>query len=366
VSPWRQLKIGDILGLEYGKALQGYGHTKGQYEVFGTNGKIGTTDIFLYNKPSLVIGRKGAYRGVHLAKSPFFVIDTAFYTKNKAEDLDVIFMYYWFQCIDINSMDSGSAIPSTSRDEVYNLDISLPSPEEQKAIASVLTSLDDKIDLLHRQNKTLEAMAETLFRQWFVEDKTLRMGNLSCLIDCTLSGDWGKEFPEDDSIVHVNCIRGTDIADLQNGLAKKTPLRYVNERKLQTIEPKNGDIIFEISGGTENQSTGRATYINDGVSSLFSYPLVFSNFCRLFRPKKPTQSYFLYAYLTHLYKQDEFFGLENGSSGIKNLNYKALLYEQVSPFFDRINQGKHQIQTLEHLRDTLLPKLMAGEVRVAY
>ena len=163
---------------------------------------------------------------------------------------------------------------------------------------------------------------------------------------------------------------------------KKTPLRYVNERKLQTIEPKNGDIIFEISGGTENQSTGRATYINDGVSSLFSYPLVFSNFCRLFRPKKPTQSYFLYAYLTHLYKQDEFFGLENGSSGIKNLNYKALLYdlkyplpddeaitwfhEQVSPFFDRINQGKHQIQTLEHLRDTLLPKLMAGEVRVAY
>lgn len=149
---------------------------------------------------------------------------------------------------------------------------------------------------------------------------------------------------------------------------------------MQSIEPKNGDIIFEISGGTETQSTGRATYINDDVRSLFAYPLVFSNFCRLLRPLNSTYSYFIYLYLSYLYQQDEFFALENGSSGIKNLNYKALFFELdypmptldrvqgfnelVEPTFSKINQNKKQIQTLEKLRDTLLPKLMSCEIRI--
>jgi len=168
MGEWSKLKISDIITLEYGKGLKAYRSGNGKYDVFGTNGKIGLSDEVLYDEPSIIIGRKGAYREVHLAKRPFFVIDTAYYTKKKIENLDNLYLYYWFKNIDINEMDSGSAIPSTSRDEVYDLDINLPPLLEQKAIASILSSLDDKIDLLHRQNKTLEAMAETLFRQWFV------------------------------------------------------------------------------------------------------------------------------------------------------------------------------------------------------
>src|SRR5690606_1469860 len=117
-----------------------------------------------------------------------YVIDTAFHTKNKIDELDTVFLYYWFKNIDINEMDSGSAIPSTSRDEVYELDIRLPPLPEQKSIASILSSLDDKIDLLHRQNATLEAMAETLFRQWFVEEakEEWGMGKLLDQFECTM------------------------------------------------------------------------------------------------------------------------------------------------------------------------------------
>jgi type I restriction enzyme S subunit len=167
---WKECKIIDVISLEYGKGLNDYREGIGKYDVFGTNGRIGVTEQFLYDQQSIIIGRKGAYREVHLAKKPFFVIDTAFYTKKKTDDIDTLFLYYWFKGIDINQMDSGSAIPSTSREEVYDLDILRPPLPEQKAIAAVLSSLDDKIDLLHRQNKTLEALAETLFRQWFVED----------------------------------------------------------------------------------------------------------------------------------------------------------------------------------------------------
>jgi type I restriction enzyme S subunit len=276
----------------------------------------------------------------------------------------------------------GATRKALTKGMIERFDVLIPSLPEQKAIAAVLSSLDDKIDLLHRQNKTLESLAETLFRQWFVEEEeNAHVGKLGDWVKETFGGDWGKENQEDDFSVPVNCIRGTDIADLQNGLAQKTPLRFVSEKKLGKIEPINGDIIFEISGGTENQSTGRAAYINEDVKSFFSYPIVFSNFCRLLRPVEKEYSYFLFLYLRYLYDRDEFFGLENGSSGIKNLNYKSLLFEleylmpskekvlrfdeKVSLFFAKINKNKRQIITLEKLRDTLLPKLMSGEVRVA-
>lgn len=234
-------------------------------------------------------------------------------------------------------------------------------------------------------------MAETLFRQWFVEPikeivnedvkiEGFSLAKFSKWIDETVGGEWGKEIAEGDFSKAVYCIRGTDLADLNTGLPAKTPLRFVKESKFRNIEPNDGDLIIEISGGTESQSTGRVCYINQDVKRLFEYPLVFSNFCRLIRVKKPEYSFFLYCYIQHLYNQDEFFNLENGSSGIKNLDYKALLFELeffmpnenlviefnhgVSPFFKKVNQNKNQIRSLTAMRDALLPKLMSGEVRV--
>lgn len=283
---------------------------------------------------------------------------------------------------ELDALTSGAAQQNLNVGIISNFPILLPPLPEQRAIASVLSSLDDKIDLLHRQNKTLEAMAETLFRQWFVVSEELKVKSekFGHLIENTFGGEWGKDNPEGDYIKPVYCIRGTDIGDLQNGLPAKTPLRYIKEKKYESIKPKDGDIIIEISGGTEDQSTGRAIYINDQIKSLFNLPLIFSNFCRLIRPLQKEFSLFLYLYLQYLYKQDEFFNLENGSSGIKNLDYKSLLFdleypmpdestiiefdEQIRIYFQRINQNKSQIRTLSALRDTLLPKLMSGEVGV--
>ncbi|MBE0525067.1 MAG: restriction endonuclease subunit S [Methanosarcinales archaeon] len=91
MSEWKECKLGDIVTLEYGKGLKDYRDGNGKYDVFGTNGKIGFTNEFLYDKSSVIIGRKGAYHEVHLAKQPFFVIDTAFYTKINIENLDLTF-----------------------------------------------------------------------------------------------------------------------------------------------------------------------------------------------------------------------------------------------------------------------------------
>jgi type I restriction enzyme S subunit len=100
----------------------------------------------------------------------------------------------------------------------------------------------------------------------------------------------------------------------------------------------------------------------------------------MIRIKKPEYSFFVYCYIQYLYNQDEFFNLENGSSGIKNLDYKTLLFDlkyimpdensvikfhnQVKSLFQKVNQNKTQIRTLTSLRDMLLPKLMSGEITV--
>lgn len=78
---WESLKWGDIATIEYGKALRGYQSTEGSYPVYGTNGQIGWHREFLCSFPGVIVGRKGAYRGIHYSKNPFFVIDTAFYLK---------------------------------------------------------------------------------------------------------------------------------------------------------------------------------------------------------------------------------------------------------------------------------------------
>jgi type I restriction enzyme S subunit len=129
VTTWREL-----VTLEYGKSLSGYDNDKREYPVYGTNGKIGTHTKFLCEHPGIIVGRKGAYRGVHFCNSPFFVIDTAFYVEPKAP-IEMRWAYYELLRHDINNMDSGSAIPSTSREDFYSLPVlEPPCPVQQRFV----------------------------------------------------------------------------------------------------------------------------------------------------------------------------------------------------------------------------------------
>ena len=166
---WKTTTWGDLATLEYGKSLRDYQAETGEVPVYGTNGPIGFTDKSLCHFPSVIIGRKGAYRGVHYSDKPFFVIDTAFYLKPITDRLDLKFAYYQLLTQDINSMDSGSAIPSTSREDFYNLQLKLPPLETQRRIAAILSALDEKIELNRQTNRTLETIAQVLFKEWFVD-----------------------------------------------------------------------------------------------------------------------------------------------------------------------------------------------------
>jgi len=103
---WRDTVWGELVSLEYGKSLSGYSGNESIYPVFGTNGKIGTFNEPLCNHAGIIVGRKGAYRGIHFCSMPFFVIDTAFYVEPRGP-MEMRWAYYELLRNDINSMDSG-------------------------------------------------------------------------------------------------------------------------------------------------------------------------------------------------------------------------------------------------------------------
>ena len=136
------MQWGDLLTFEYGKPVKDKSSIDGPVPVFGTNGQIGTSHLPpLCKIPSFIVGRKGAYRGVHYSDIPFSVIDTAFYAMPISNKIDMKWAYYKFLTYDINRMDSGSAIPSTDRYELYKISVDVPPICEQKKVVNILDSI---------------------------------------------------------------------------------------------------------------------------------------------------------------------------------------------------------------------------------
>lgn len=168
MTEWRHSTWGDEIALEYGKGLRGYAEARGPVRVFGTNGPVGWTDTPLADGPGVILGRKGAYRGVHYSPDPFYVIDTAYYVVSKT-DLDMRWLYYAIIHHRLGEINDGSPIPSTTRAAVYPREFDVPPKDVQQAIAAILGALDDKIEQNRRTARVLERLARAIFRAWFVD-----------------------------------------------------------------------------------------------------------------------------------------------------------------------------------------------------
>ncbi len=316
----------------------------------------------------------------------------------------------------IRAIAVGATMPSLNTQILS--DVIVPYPldiVEQRAIAHILGTLDDKIELNRRMNETLEAMARALFKSWFIDFDPVRaktegrdpglpkeianlfpdefedseLGEipkgwqvmvLNNLVSVIIGGDWGVDEPTSENFVAARCIRGADIPDLQNGGIGKMPIRYLKPSSLEKRMLRDGDLIVEISGGSPTQSTGRPVFISEWLCRRLEVPIVCSNFCRLVKPIKPTFSKFLYLWLRSLYTNDEFLQFENGTTGIKNLAFtlfsatyklcvptEGILSEfetHVKPVFARQQASASENDSLALFRNTLLPKLLSGEIRV--
>ncbi|MDY0104830.1 MAG: restriction endonuclease subunit S [Lentimicrobium sp.] len=279
--------------------------------------------------------------------------------KNGKNDF-LYFLLHYLKSTIVNN-ESGSVFGAVNKFTLENIDILLPPLPEQTAIASILSSLDDKIDLLHRQNATLEKMAETLFRQWFVEEakEEWKIGKLANEFDFTMGASPpGISYNEEG--IGIPMYQGN--ADFgfrfpTNRVFTTDPKRFAE--KYDTL------ISVRAPVGEQNMANEKCC-IGRGVAA-FRYKIDNSFY---------TYTYYKMKSLMDDIKQFNETGTVFGSiskSDFENIDIfipdKISIYKfqnEAKPIDDKINTNTIQIRTLTALRDTLLPKLMSGEVRVEY
>lgn len=378
MSEWKTYRWGDLITLEYGKSLRDYRSGIGEIPVYGTNGLIGFTNTVLCAFPSIIIGRKGAYRGVHYSSTPFFVIDTAYYLNPIVDYIDTKFCYYYLLTFDINGMDSGSAIPSTSRQEFYQLKATIPDLPTQTAIASILSSLDDKIELNLQMNQTLETMAQAIFKAWFVDfnfpgfdgelvdglPKGWRMGKLSdtCKIEIGRTPPRMEEywFSTDPKDIKWISIRDLGIAGVYIFKTHEYLTKEAVEKFRISVIPENTVVLsFKLTVGrlaitTENMLSNEA--IAQIKSNIFSTEYIYTYLKTYNWESLGSTSSIATAINSKIIKEMEILIPEN--------KVEKQFQEVIKPIFAKLKVNSQEIQTLTQIRDTLLPKLMTGQITV--
>jgi type I restriction enzyme S subunit len=276
---------------------------------------------------------------------------------------------YDFQVFIQNNIDSHSAQENISGNSIGRFPILAPPLPEQTAIASILSSLDDKIDLLHRQNATLEKMAETLFRQWFVEEakEEWESKQLKEVTDIAI----GRTPPRKESkwfTTNPLDIKWISIKDLgDDGMFISNTTEYLTKEAVDTFNipviPKDTIVLsFKMTVGRV-AITSEEMLSNEAIAHF------------KFNNNTPFCKEYLYLFLK-TYKYETLGSTSSIVTAINSAMIKEMgivipnectmmaFKEESEPLFNKIKSNQTQIRTITALRDTLLPKLMSGEVRV--
>ena len=280
------------------------------------------------------------------------------------------FLKYYFQNSvgqhELQSRASGTTVFGIKASVLREVPVFLPPLPEQKAIASVLSSLDDKIDLLQRQNITLEAMAETLFRQWFVEEaqedwETTTLGNIADINPKYRL----KKGPKSTYLE----MKGLDtVSSIPSGWYKR---EFTSGMKFQ-----NGDtLLARITPCLENGKTCFVSFLQEDETGWGSTEYI------VIRMKEPFHPYISYIIAKNEGFREFAVGSMSGSSGRQRANASVVseyiasipppgiitrMNEQLESISSKLRNNANQIEVLQNLRDTLLPKLIGGEVEVQF
>ena len=379
---WNLTTVGEFAPFVYGKALlERERNSEGAVPVFGSNGIVGFHDAALTNGPTVVIGRKGTAGAVHYSPVSCWPIDTTFFFAGKDPDL-IRFTYYALKTLDLEGMNTDSAVPGLNRTAAHARLLPVPMESEQRAIAHILGTLDDKIELNRRMNETLEEMARALFKSWFVDFDPVR----AKMDDRWRRGQSLPGMPADLYDLFPDRMVDSELGEIPEGWEVKAlgdVIELAYGKALKADNRRDGTIPVYGSNGQvgwhdEKLVSGPGIVVgrkgNPGVvtwvhSDFFPIDTTF-----YVLPKgSDLKLHFLFFALTD---QDlPSIAADSAVPGLnRNLAYMNRMLvpanaltdrydEYAKTLFVRRNHLQEESRALAALRDTLLPKLISGELR---
>ncbi|WP_415297078.1 restriction endonuclease subunit S [Clostridium perfringens] len=381
---WTRKMLGEILVANYGKSLPKTKRIAGNINVYGSGGIVGSHNEYLVKGPGIIIGRKGTVGSINYVKDNYYPIDTVYYIQ-EGLDYDLKFLFYKLKTIGLDKMNTHSAVPGLNREHMYSKEVLMPKINEQKAIAKILSDLDEKIEVNNKINKNLEEMAQAIFKQWFVdfefpneEGKPYKSSGgemveselgmipkgwkISSLIDIAeyLNGLAMQKFKPNEN---EKCLKVLKIKELRQGFTDKSS-DLCSENIKQEYIINNGDVIFSWSGtllvdlwGADkcglNQHLFKVTS-NKYYKWYYYYWTKFhlNKFISIAKDKATTMG--------HIKRSN----LSESLVFVPNDSTLKLMNKVMNPIITQVINNKVENKRLEKLRDTLLPKLMSGEIRV--
>lgn len=389
--------LGAFAPFSYGKGLPERDRNQdGQVPVFGSNGIVGYHDSPLTDGPTIVIGRKGTVGAVHYSPVPCWPIDTTFFVSD-SDPAVLRFKYYLLKSLGLENMNADSAVPGLNRDAAHARQVRVSPLPEQRAIAHILGTLDDKIELNRRMNETLEAMARAIFKSWFVDFDPVR-----AKMEGRPTG-----LPEEIEALFPDSFEDSELGEIPMGwrvvalpeaievnpsrsLTKGQVALYLDMQGMPTTGHRyieltarpfssgtkflNSDtLLARITPCLENGKTAFVDFLENGQVGWGSTEYI------IFRPKPPLPVEYGY----YLARSDALreYAIQNmtGTSGRQRVPPSCFdNYLMVAPpasiaqmfggyaksVMAKVRTNDDESRTLATIRDALLPKLLSGKIRV--
>ncbi|MGI9920275.1 restriction endonuclease subunit S [Vibrio owensii] len=396
---WIDTTVGEFCPFTYGKGLPKTKRQAGEYPVYGSNGCVDFHNDFYINGPGIIIGRKGSVGAVHLSTQPFWPIDTAFYvTKGTLGELR--FTYYLLKSLGLEKMNSDSAVPGLNRDNAHALSIRIPeSPESRESLGNQMALLDEKIAANSGVNQTLEDMAQAIFKSWFVDFDPVK-AKMNGEQPEGMDAATASLFPEKLFESELGLIpEGWEVGELTE-LAKLDTTSVKPNKEPETIWEHYSIPAFD-DGYHPSFDTGESIKSNKYkvkanavlVSKLnprfqrIWLPLpedtdkaICSTEFMQFVPSVPTLKPYLYSLVKSSPFQSELLNTVTGTTGSRQraqpkqvakarivvppVELMAIYSEKVDSILTMTQKNIRQSIELAKLRDTLLPKLLSGEIEL--
>lgn len=360
--------LGDLVKIKYGKNQKKVQDDEnGQYPIFGTGGLMGYSIEYLYDKPSVLIGRKGSIEKVRYIEEPFWTVDTLFYTEVDEKIVIPKFLYYVMSLIDLSRYNEGTSIPSLRTETLNRLDLPIPDLGYQNRVLSILSKIDKKIEINEKINKNLFNIIDVIFKSYVGDFEGLDVVVLSENTHEIIRG-FNSKYVDESNLINFNqkVNKGTFL--------EKQHFKYLNEEievPKEKFAKKRDVLLNSLGQGT----LGRPHYYNEDTDNV-----VVDQHITIIRANEDLiPSTYIYEYLKSSAGQFHLDSLISGSTGmlmlniseVRNLKIPILDKDKlkefdltVTPLFDKITKNFDEIEILSKLRDTLLPKLMSGEIDV--
>ena len=357
----------ELATIKYGKNQKLVESPDGTIPIYGTGGLMGYATQALYDKTSVLIGRKGTIDKVKFIDTPFWTVDTLFYTEINEEIVLPKFLFYKMSLINFMNYNEGTTIPSLRTETLNRLVFDIPPFPTQQKIAAILSSLDDKIELNNKINTNLEQQAGALFKNWFV-DKYEKEGTIGDYCAVKSGFAFKSAWWQDEG---TKVIR---IGDIEQECLNLETCAHVATDKIEVAKDfivQGGDLVIAMTGAT----IGKFSMIPKTQEPI----LVNQRVGKFFLGNNPIEKVpFIYCTLKQEEVITEFINRGQGSAQpnistgdilsipcwIPNKNEIDNFNKTIQPMFETIISNQEENRKLSGIRDSLLPKLMNGEIKV--